>query len=104
MTQRREVRVHPAFFDDLDEQLGPTRGPNGEPSSTDFLRLDLPSILDRFAEGFESLPPALPGRLDYRAVVASGTLIARAVVFGRIVDGNTVELVGVELDLDWPGV
>jgi len=37
VTGRRSVRVDRAFFDDLDRQLGSDRGPNGEPSSTDFI-------------------------------------------------------------------
>lgn len=41
MTNRRTVRVDQAFFDDLDRQLGSDRGPNGEPSSTDFIVIDL---------------------------------------------------------------
>lgn len=43
---RRSVRVDPQFFSDLDAQLGETRGPQGEPSSSDFLLLDLPTIAD----------------------------------------------------------
>ena len=34
---RRVVRVSQAFFDQLDEQLPPERGPEGEPSATDFV-------------------------------------------------------------------
>lgn len=78
MTRRRRVRVDQLFFDDLDGQLGGSRGPNGEPSSTDFLVMDLPSIVDRFAEDFDSLPAAFPGRLDYRALVVTGSLVASA--------------------------
>jgi hypothetical protein len=56
VTGRRRVRVDSAFFADLDAQLGDTRGPLGEPSSTDFLVIELPTIVDEFAEEFESIP------------------------------------------------
>jgi len=45
MTDRREVRVAESFFEDLDLQLGGERGPNGEPSATDFLVVDLPAVV-----------------------------------------------------------
>jgi hypothetical protein len=37
---RREVRVADAFFEELDRQFGPDRGPNGESSG---LRLPSPN-------------------------------------------------------------
>lgn len=40
----------------LDTQLRPDRGPNGEPSATDFLVIELPEIVDAFAVGFDELP------------------------------------------------
>jgi hypothetical protein len=56
LTQRRPVRVDPQFFSELDSQLRETRGDDGEPSSTDFLLIDLPSIADMFATNFDDLP------------------------------------------------
>jgi len=44
VTGRRSVRVDRAFFDDRDRQLGSDRGPNGEPSSTDFIVIDLSTV------------------------------------------------------------
>lgn len=41
MSERREVRIAGSFFEELDSQLGPERGPNGEPSATDFIVIDL---------------------------------------------------------------
>lgn len=43
---RRVVRVASAFFEDLERQLGPDRGEDGEPSVTDFLVIDLPTFVD----------------------------------------------------------
>gem|GEM_PF-6043896 len=42
MTEWREVRVTATLLEELDRQLGSERGPNGEPSATDFLVMDLP--------------------------------------------------------------
>jgi len=38
---RRIVRATASFFQDLDRQLGPERGADGEPSSNDFQVFDL---------------------------------------------------------------
>ena len=92
MTSRRTVRVDQSFFDDLDRHLGSDRGPNGEPSGTDFIVIDLPTVVDEFAVNFDSLPIAYPDRPDYRVLVVGGTLVA---------DGSIV-LLGIEFDLGWP--
>ena len=47
---RRSVRVDAQFFAELDAQLRELRGPGGEPSASDFLVIDLPTISDAFAE------------------------------------------------------
>lgn len=102
MNSRRIVRVDQAFFDDLDRQLGSERGPNGEPSSTDFIVVDLPTVVDEFAENFNKLPIAYRGRSDYRVLVIRGILVAAAVVVGHLVANDSIVLLGIELDLDWP--
>ena len=43
--QRRAVRATARFFEDLDRQLAPERGPNGEPS-TDLPATDFDRVLD----------------------------------------------------------
>lgn len=55
MSGRREVRVSEEFFRQLDEQLGAARGPDGEPSSTDYLVLELPAVVELFASQFDDL-------------------------------------------------
>ena len=102
MTSRRTVRVDQVFFDDLDRQLGGDRGPNGDPSSTDFIVIDLPTVVDEFAGNFDALPIAYPGRSDYRVLVVGGTLVAASVVVGQLVADDSIVLLGIELDLDWP--
>jgi len=102
VTNRRKIRVDSAFFDDLDNQLDADRGPNREPSSTDFIVIELPAIVDEFAQRFDELPLAYAGRPDYRVLVASGILVAGSVIVGQLVAENTIVLLGIELDLSWP--
>ena len=102
MTSRRVVRVDQSFFDELDAQPGPDRGPGGEPSSTDSLTFDLPTIVDEFAENFDRLRPAFDGRDDYRVLVSTGSLVAASVVVGQLLDDDTIVLFGIEIDLSSP--
>jgi hypothetical protein len=69
---RRIVRVDPQFFTELDAQLGESRGPNGEPSASDFLLIELPTIAEAFAERFDEILRLYPERDDYRYLVAGG--------------------------------
>lgn len=98
-TERRVVRVAPAFFEQLDEQLGESRGPNGEPSATDFLVLDLPTIVDRFATGFEDLPEAVEGTPAARMLVGTGRLVRAFAIYGLLADDGSIDLIGLELDV-----
>ncbi|MCJ7796496.1 MAG: hypothetical protein MUQ56_06980 [Thermoleophilia bacterium] len=98
MSNRRPVRVDSQFFTELDAQLGESRGPNGEPSASDFLLLDLPSIADAFAERFDQLPAMYPDREDYRYLVTTGRLVAAAVVVGQLVADGSVVLFAIDID------
>lgn len=102
MTNRRRARVDQAFFEDLDRQLGSDRGPNGEPSSTDFIVIDLPPIVDEFAENFDALPMVFPDRPDYRVVIVGGVLVAAAVVIGQLMAEDSIVLLGIEIQHSWP--
>lgn len=73
---RYQVRASASFFEDLDRQLRPERGPNGEPSTTDFQAFELLDIVERFATGFDDLPPLVPGRSDYRVLVSTAEMAA----------------------------
>jgi hypothetical protein len=100
---RRVVRATPRFFEDLDRQLRPERGPNGEPSTNDFQVFELIRIVDRFAVEFDDLPRLIAGRDDYRILVMSGALLAGFSVIGQLAADGAVELVQLDLDteLDW---
>ncbi|MEM9712005.1 MAG: hypothetical protein AAGA17_07280 [Actinomycetota bacterium] len=95
---RRTVRIDSQFFAELDAQLDETRGPNGEPSATDFLLIDLPTIAEGFAERFDELPSLYPDRSDYRYLVATGRLVRAVVVTGQLVDHDSIVLFGIDID------
>jgi hypothetical protein len=79
---RRAVRAGPAFFEQLDTQLGAERGPHGEPSATDFLVVEVPAIVETFATRFEDLPEAVEGVPDARMVIGTGKLVRAFAVMG----------------------
>ncbi len=102
--ERLIVRATTAFFEDPDRQLPPQRGANGEPSVNDFQVFELLRIVDRFASGFDELPELIPGRPDYRILIATGVLVPMFAVIGRRSPDGAVELVQhVQLDLDLAG-
>jgi hypothetical protein len=85
---RRIVRASPAFFEDLDRQLGPDRGPHGEPSATDFLVIEVPAIVERFATGFETLPEAVEGVEEARMVIGTGRLVRAFAAYGLLMSDD----------------
>jgi len=99
VTSRREVRVTDSFFEELDHQLGPERGPKGEPSATDFIVTDLPPIVEQFAVAFDHLPEAIAGLPAIRMLIGTGALVRAFVVHGVGTSDGIVELVGVEFHL-----
>ncbi|MBA2282741.1 MAG: hypothetical protein H0W25_16145 [Acidimicrobiia bacterium] len=100
MSARRLVRVSEAFFLQLDQQLGQDRGRNGEASATDFLVVDLPAVVERFATDFDELAEAVDGVAEVRMLVNTGRVVRAFAVFGLLVDDGSVELIGVEVDTD----
>lgn len=98
--ERRAVRAIASFFEDLDRQLGSERGPNGEPSTNDFQTLELLRIVERFATGFDELPELIPGRSDYRILIASSVLVPRFAVIGQLAPDGAIELTQLDLDLE----
>jgi hypothetical protein len=98
--ERRIVRASSTFFDSLDEQLAAERGDQGQPSATDFLILDLPPVVERFATDFEALPEIVEGYSAGRMLIARGQLVRAFAVYGLLMDDDSIELIGVEIDLD----
>lgn len=96
--ERRTVRVSPAAFDQLDDQLPQERGPAGQPSVGDFIVLELPAVIERFATGFDDLPEVIEGTPSGRMLIAPGLLVSAYVVYGMLLDDETIEIVGVSID------
>ena len=94
---RREVRVDNRFFDDVDAAFRSERGPNGEPSADDFIRLDLFGIQEEVAERFDDLAvePSAPG---VRVLVVTGLMFRQAAVYAAEMPDVVVYLVGLEVD------
>ena len=98
MTEWREVRVTATLLEELDRQLGSERGPNGEPSATDFLVMDLPGIVEKFATSFETLPLIAPGFPSARMLVSTGVVVRAVVIHGVELTDGSIELVGIEIE------
>lgn len=96
--ERRVVRVSAVFFDQLDELLGPERGDAGEPSATDFVVIELPAVIERFATDFESLPEIIDGAPSGRMLIAPGLLVRAFAVYGILVTDDSLELVGITIE------
>jgi hypothetical protein len=101
--ERLIVRVTISFFEDLDRQLPPERGPLGQPSRADFQAFELVEIIDGFATGFDQLPELIAGRGDYRLMMSTGMLVRAYTVIAQRASDGAVELISLELDLgqDW---
>jgi hypothetical protein len=102
MSSRRLVRVAPSFFERLDELLPGERSATGTPSATDFLLHDLPTILDRLAEDYESATLAVPSLPGVRVLIAAGALVPTFAVYTVVAADEAVEVIHLELD-DIPG-
>lgn len=97
---RKAARVSHEVFDELDEILGTKRGPDGRPSVNDFLTHDLITIVDTFATRFDELPELIQGRLDYRILVTTGTLVYAFAVIGPLTADGSVEIISIDLDFE----
>lgn len=58
-------------------------------------------IVDRFAEQFDDLPELIPGRSDYRALLTRGVLVRSLNVVGQLARDGAIELVSIDIDLNW---
>lgn len=96
---RRSVRVDAQFFEELDSQLGEARGPDGDPSASDFLLIDLPTISAAFAERFDEFPALFTERSDYRFLVTTGRLVRAATIVGQLLPDDSILLFGIDIDL-----
>ncbi len=56
--------------------------------------------MEAFAARWDNLPDAIPGRADYRMLIAAGALVRGFVVLGQLVPDGSIELLSIRLDLD----
>lgn len=98
MSQRRQVRVASSFFDRLDELLPEERSAGGDPSTADFLLHEIPSIIDRLAENFESVTLAVGEVPHVRVLILAGVLVARIAIYSVLAPDNAVEIVFLDID------
>ena len=87
-----------SFFDQVDDLLPKHRGPNGEPSATDFIVIDLPPIVDQLATQLDSRPEIVEGLSSTRMVIGSGRLVARFVVFAVELSDGLIDVIGLDVD------
>lgn len=99
---RRQVRVTPGFFDQIDVQFREDRGPGGQPSATDFVAYELPTIIEIFAGCFDDLPEAVPGLPAVRMHITPGVLVAAIVTYGVLADDGAIDLIGITIDQAGP--
>ena len=95
---RRRVRATAAFFDDVDRQLPADRTADGRPSAHDFQVFELLGVVETFATQFDTLPELIPGRPEYRILIAAGRIVASYSVVGQLAADGAVELIELEVD------
>jgi hypothetical protein len=99
--ERREVRATLDFFRDLDRHLPAERGPDGEPSTSDFQTFELLEIVEKFALGFDDLPRLIPERDDYRILISTGVVVRAYTVIAQHLPDGAIELLSLDIDTDW---
>ena len=66
-----------------------------------FRFFDLLRIVEIFATEFDFLPRLIAERPDYRLLVGVGVVVPRFAVVGQIVSDGAVELVQLDIDIDF---
>ncbi|MBW3536539.1 MAG: hypothetical protein KY395_02040 [Actinobacteria bacterium] len=62
----------------------------------DFIVLELPAVIERFATGFDDLPEITDGTPSGRMLIAPGC--SAYVVYGVLLDDGAIEIVGISID------
>ena len=52
-----------------------------------------------FTASLDALPELIAGRLEYRILIAAGSLAPRYAVVGQLASDGAVERIGIDLDL-----
>jgi hypothetical protein len=65
---------------------------------SDFIVLELPPIVERFAVDFDGLPEIVEGVPAGRMLITSGVLVRAVAVFGLATSDTTIDLIGVTIE------
>lgn len=98
MTERRQVRVAPSFFDRLDELLPEERSASGVPSTADFLLHEMPPLIDLLALDYEATTLEVKDVSGVRVLIAAGVLVARLALYVVLAGDGAVEIIYLEMD------
>lgn len=95
---KRAVRTTEDFWATLDLAL-----PAGaEPSWHAFAAHDLPRAVERFAAEWDEIPPLVPGRSDYRLLIAAGQVVTFYAIEAQLGSDGAIELISVTVDTTTP--
>ena len=100
MSQRRQVRVAPSFFDRLDELLPEERSGTGVASTADVLLHEIPPLIDLLAEDYQGATLEVPGVPNVRVLIATGVLVAHLALHVVLADDSAVEIIYLEIDTE----
>ena len=68
----------------------------------DFETHELLRAVEEFATGFDDMPPLIPGRADYRVLIATGRLVFAYTILGQLARDGAVELTDIEVQFTPP--
>jgi hypothetical protein len=73
-----------------------------EPSWHAFAAHDLPRAIVRFAAEWDALPPLIPGRSEYRILIAAGVVVPVYAIEAQLAPDGAIELVAITVDTTSP--
>jgi hypothetical protein len=98
LSERRQVRVSPSFFDRLDQLLPAERSASGAPSTADFLLHEIPPLIDVLAMEYDTTTLAVEGVPGVRVLIAAGVLLPYLAVFTLVASDGAIEIIYLEID------
>lgn len=97
---RRHVRVTQSFFDRLDTLLPEERGPDGTPSTADFLFREMPRIVDQLADDYERNTTIVPSAPGVHVLITRGAFVPFILVYSVLAPDGAIDIIELELGFD----